>query len=58
MPEPIWFEQQPQQKMALQQPQQQQKYFLQNLAPIFLNKAGGTFAPAQKGCVFIYEGLR
>ena len=46
MPEPIWFEQQPQQKMALQQPQQQQKYFLQHFAPILVLKAGAIFAPA------------
>ena len=50
MPKPIWLEQQPQQKMVLQQPQQQQKYFLQHFAPIF--KAGAIFAPAfWIGCV-------
>ena len=52
------WEAQQQQNMVLQQPQQQQKYFLQHLAPIFFTEAGGTFAPAQKGCVFIFEGLR
>ena len=55
MPEPIWLE--PQQKMVLQQPQQQQKYFLQHFAPIF--KAGAIFAPAfWIGCVTNKKWLR